>query len=70
MNHSILPARACRTSLVWPVILITLGVMFLLHEFVPGWNVWKTWPVLLVIVGVLRLVESSRPPRPPEGPRL
>lgn len=70
MNHSTLPARAHRASLVWPVILITLGVMFLLHEFVPGWNVWKTWPVLLVIVGVLKLVESSRPPRPPEGPRL
>jgi uncharacterized membrane protein (Fun14 family) len=70
MNHSILPARAHRASLVWPVILITLGVMFLLHEFVPGWNVRKTWPVLLVIVGVFKLVESSRPPRPPEGPRL
>ena len=70
MNHSILPARAHRANLVWPVILITLGVMFLLHEFVPGWNVRKTWPVLLVIVGVFKLVESSRPPRPPEGPRL
>jgi hypothetical protein len=52
------------------VILITLGVIFFLHEFVPGWTVWKTWPVLLVIVGVLKLVESSRLPRPPEGPRL
>jgi len=53
-----------------PVILITLGVVFLLDQIVPGWSIGRTWPILLIVVGTLKLVESSQPPRPPEGPRL
>jgi len=59
-----------RTSLTGPIFLITLGIMLLLDEIVPGLSIGKTWPVLLVVVGVLKLVGSSRPPRPPEGPRV
>jgi len=59
-----------RASLMGPVFLITLGVMFLLDQFVPGWNIGRTWPVLLVVVGVLKLVDSARPPRAPRGPQL
>jgi hypothetical protein len=53
-----------------PVFLITLGLVFLIGEFVPEWGVRKTWPALLIVVGVLKLLDSARPPRPPEGPRL
>jgi hypothetical protein len=59
-----------RGSLTWPVLLITLGAMFLLDEFAPDWGFRRTWPVLLVVIGILKLIESSRPPRPPAGPRL
>jgi hypothetical protein len=59
-----------RASLTWPVILITLGLILLADEFLPGWGYERTWPVLLVVFGVLRLIESGRPPRPPEGPRI
>ena len=58
-----------RGSLTWPVLLITLGVMFLLDEFEPQWGFHRTWPVLLVVIGILKLIEASRPPRPPAGPR-
>jgi len=70
MGHSPTPYTTHRGSLMWPVILIALGVMFLLHEFVPHWGVNKTWPVLLVVIGVIKLLNSARPPRPPEGPRV
>jgi membrane-bound ClpP family serine protease len=63
------PSRR-RASLTGPVILITLGVVFLVDQFVPGWGISKTWPVLLVVIGVVRLLDSTRPPRPPEGPRI
>jgi len=53
-----------------PVFLITLGIVFLVGEFVPEWGVSRTWPLLLIVIGVLKLVDSTRPPRPPEGPRL
>lgn len=57
-------------SLMGPVILIALGVMFLVDQFIPGWGIGRTWPVLLVIIGVMKLLDSTRPPRPPQGPRI
>jgi hypothetical protein len=59
-----------RASLTGPIFLITLGIMLLLDELVPGLGIGKTWPVLLVVIGVLKLIDSGRPPRPPEGPRV
>ena len=59
-----------RASLTWPIILIALGAIFLVDEFVPGWGIGRTWPILLVVVGVLKLLDSTRPPLPPEGPRV
>ena len=59
-----------RRSLTGPVILIALGVIFLLQEFVPDWGLRKTWPILLVVIGVLKLLDAGRPPRPPEGPQV
>jgi membrane-bound ClpP family serine protease len=64
------PPTRYRASLTWPVILITLGVVFLVDEFVPGWGISKTWPVLLVVIGVMKLLDSTRPPHPPQGPRI
>jgi len=59
-----------RGGLIWPVILITLGIMLLAEQFLPGWGFSRTWPVLLVVIGVVKLIDSGRPPRPPEGPRI
>ena len=59
-----------RAGLMGPVFLITLGIVFLVGEFVPEWGVSRTWPLLLIVIGVLKLVDSTMPPRPPEGPRL
>ncbi len=59
-----------RRGLTGPILLIVVGAMLLLEEFVPHWGFSKTWPVLLVVLGVLKLVDSIQPPRPPEGPRV
>ena len=44
----------CRShSLMWPIILITVGVLFLVQEFA-GWrfDFWDhTWPLLLIVIG-------------------
>ena len=53
-----------------PVLLIVGGIMLLLDQLVPGWGIGKTWPALLVVIGVLKLLDVTRPPRPPEGPRI
>jgi hypothetical protein len=65
-------------ALTGPAIVITIGVLFLLHQ-VHGGNLdfGNTWPVILVVVGFLYLassmssreghVEPASPP-PPAGP--
>lgn len=57
-----------RRGLTGPVILISLGSLFLLDQFAPGWSFGKTWPLLLIIWGVLKLIEVTQPPEPPRGP--
>ena len=46
-----------RGGFVWPLILITLGVLFLLSNMgMLNWNVWEAiwrmWPVLLIAIGL------------------
>lgn len=43
-------------SLVWPIILIMAGVLFLLSNMgildVNFWELWRLWPVLLILAGL------------------
>ena len=49
-------------GLMGPAILITLGVLFLLHQLHGGhFDFSNTWPVLLVVIGVLLLASSVAP---------
>ena len=63
------PVRT-RRGLTGPIVLIVLGMMFLVGQFLPGWGIGKTWPVLLVVIGVVKLLDFNRPPQPPAGPRV
>lgn len=48
----------CRTrGLMGPVLLITIGVLFLLQVTAPGWNFGQTWPVILIVIGLVKVVE-------------
>jgi hypothetical protein len=58
-----------------PIILITVGVLFLVDRFTDlGFG--QTWPVLLIVIGVLKLLGGGRrrrdafypPPPPPPAP--
>lgn len=56
--------RQPRTSLVVPILLITLGVLFLFRNWHPGfepYEVLKTyWPLILILVGLGKIWDSSR----------
>jgi Domain of unknown function (DUF5668) len=68
MNHS--TSEPTRRDLTFPVILIVVGVLFLLSEFVPGLGIDRTWPFILIALGVLLCLRAFEPPRPPRGPQI
>jgi cell wall-active antibiotic response 4TMS protein YvqF len=60
--------RACRCTrcrsrgIMWPVILITLGLLFLLDNLgVHGLGFDRTWPVILLVIGGVKLLQSNAP---------
>jgi hypothetical protein len=69
-------AKRKRDSLVWGIILIALGTIFLLDRFgLDVWDtVWKFWPVILILWGASKLFdglkERDRTPKvqPPDRP--
>lgn len=62
-------------SLVWGLILIVFGLIFLLEQFdVEVWRyIWRLWPVILIVWGVDKLMlglkersERDKPQAPPQ----
>ena len=57
-------------AITGPVILITVGVLFLIDRF-SQFGFGQTWPVLLIVIGILKLLGGRRrrdayyPPPPP-----
>lgn len=50
------------TAIRGPVLLITLGVLFVVDTF-GSWGFSRTWPVLIIVFGVLKLLERASKPR-------
>lgn len=51
-------ARCSAQGLMGPVVLVTLGVLFLIAEF-SRWDFHETWPVLLVVIGAIKVLQST-----------
>jgi hypothetical protein len=63
-----------RVSLVFPIILITIGALFLIHNWRPAFDpvpiLWTYWPLILIFVGLGKIwdsVQRSRNPNSPPG---
>ena len=49
-------------GLTGPAVLITIGVLFLLHQLHGGhFDFGNTWPVVLVVIGLLHLASALAP---------
>lgn len=49
----------CRIrSLVGPIMLITIGVLFLIGELT-HYGFGQLWPVLLIVAGIVALIQST-----------
>ena len=53
----------CRSrGILWPVILITVGVLVLLDNLgVHGFGIERTWPVILLVIGAVKLLQHNAP---------
>ncbi|MBV9404526.1 MAG: hypothetical protein JO211_04225 [Acidobacteriaceae bacterium] len=51
-----------------PILLITIGALFWLHQegIVPF---WRTWPLLLIVIGLMKLFERMAMPSPLPPPQ-
>ncbi len=50
-----------RPTFVWPAVLITAGVLFLLDEFT-RFDFDRTWPVLMIAIGLALVAGRSMQP--------
>ncbi len=52
------PCARCRSrGLMGPAILITLGVLFLIPQFVHRLDFGDLWPIILIVIGAVKLFE-------------
>ena len=50
---------SCRArSLMGPVVLITIGVLFLIGEY-SRYSFRELWPILLIVIGVVKVLQST-----------
>jgi Domain of unknown function (DUF5668) len=60
--------------MIGPAVVITIGVLFLLHEMHGGnFDIGNTYPVILIVIGVISLASALAPmdghvSRPVPGP--
>jgi hypothetical protein len=50
--------RCQMTCMMWPAILLTLGVLFLMDGFL-GIDFSRTWPALLIVIGGIKFLQVS-----------
>src|SRR5258706_10187454 len=62
-----------RTSLVLPIVLITIGAMFLYANWRPAFDPWPIlrtyWPLILVFVGLGKMWDATQRRQNPDGTR-
>jgi hypothetical protein len=57
------------TAIRGPVMLITLGLLFMTDQF-GSFSFTRTWPVLIIVFGVLKLLEHAAGSREPASPGM
>src|ERR1700722_15604085 len=56
-----------RPPLVFPIVLIIVGALFLYANYRPGFDAWYVlrtyWPLILIFLGLARIFDSTRAAR-------
>jgi len=52
-------ARCRMSGLMGPVILITIGALFLIGQYSGRYTFGQLWPVILIVIGLVKVLEST-----------
>lgn len=52
--------RRGRSGVGFGIVLVLIGVLLLVNEFVPGIDVWRFWPLLIVAAGLSAVFKGVR----------
>jgi hypothetical protein len=52
--------RCTVKAITWPLLLITLGILFVVDQYGP-YRFYETWPVLLIVFGVTQMAAYLAP---------
>ncbi len=61
-------ARCTCSGLMGPVVLITLGVLFLIGKISATYDFSDLWPVLLVVIGLVKVASAMSSTEGHTGP--
>ncbi len=50
--------RCLVCGLMWPVVLISIGLLFLLGRLHWEYSFHRLWPVLLIVMGILKVAQA------------
>lgn len=59
-NRACSCARCRCSGYLGPIVLVTLGVLFLMDQY-SMYGFSRTWPVLLIVIGIAKLVQWNAP---------
>ena len=59
-NRACSCARCRCRGYLGPIVLVTLGVLFLVDQYTM-YSIGRTWPVLLIVIGITKLVQWNAP---------
>ncbi len=52
----------CRLDgIMGPVVLITIGALFMIQQMSFRWHFDDLWPVLLIVIGLVRIAQATAP---------
>jgi hypothetical protein len=48
-------------GLMGPVVLVTIGTLFLIQELSDRLEFHETWPLLLIVIGIVKVLQHTAP---------
>ena len=61
-------ARCTCSGMMGPVVLITIGVLFLVGKMRFGYGFIDLWPILLIVIGVVKVLSAMASTEGHTGP--